>query len=193
MEASGDEKVVSSLGRAGEAYNPCRRVPRKAFSCTHLQLKQPGNTNCHTTYQESFERYLPSPTPLANNQLFLPDITPKYTPLSSATQIPSVRFLDGGFQTSPPGNTLILKSWCFGKLQRLRTSHYTLGNIRANKSRSVKQHTLMEFLKHPESFVCHWTSVFLKHHWFPPQSHHFCSSLPPRKNSGLLFHLFNLY
>lgn len=118
---------------------------------------------------------------------------PEIYPIVFSHSNTQCEILDGGFQTSPPGKTLILKSWRFGKLQRLRTSHYTLGNIRANESRSVKQHTLMEFLKHPESFVCHWTSFFLKHHWFPPQSHHFCSSLPPRKNSGLLFHLFNLY
>lgn len=141
METLGDKKVVSSLGWAGEAYNPSHSVARKAFSCTHSQIRWPGNTNCHTTSQEIFERYLSSPTGFANSQLFFPDTTPKYTPLASATH--SVRFWMGDSKPPPPSNTPILKSCHFGKLRRPRASHCTRGNLRAKKSRLVKRHTLI--------------------------------------------------
>lgn len=152
---SGDEKVVSLLGWAGEAYSPSCWMPREAFSCTHVQLKWPRNTNSHMKYQELFECYLLSPTGFTNSQPCFPSVIPKYAPLSSATQIPNVRFWMRVSQPPPQGNTLSLKPCHFGKLQSLRVSQCTLGHIRTKESRSVKQHTLTQFLKHPESFVCH--------------------------------------
>lgn len=64
--------------------------------------------------------------------------------------------LDGGFQTSPTGHTLLLK-FCrfFTVIERLRASHHILGKIK--ESKSLKQHCLISFRKHPEYFIRHWT------------------------------------
>lgn len=168
METLGDEKVVSSLSWTGGAYKPCRRVPRKAFSCTHLQFRWPElQTQTATRYtRNSLNVICP-----ANRIRKQPTISPQHHPKIYPHCLQQLKYpmwdFGWGIPNLPLGNTLILKSCCFGKLQKLSTSHYTLGNIRAKEFRLVKQHTLIQFLKHPESFICHWTSFFLKHQWFP--------------------------
>lgn len=197
METLGDKKVVSSLGWAGEAYNPSHSAPRKAFSCTHSQIKWPGNTKCHTTFQEIFEHYLSSPPGFANSQLFFPDTTPKYTPLASATQIHNVRFWMGDSKPPPHPkqypHSQILPFWQIMESQSLTLHSWQLKSKKIQVSKTayfdIVFKTFKTFFHMPLNKFLPETSLVstIKHPFF------LGCSLPPRKKIGLLLHLFNFY
>lgn len=81
---------------------PFCRGPRKAF-CTHCSSDGSeltlwtGNTKTATGHMRNPFNLLSSSTRLYTVQPFLPGVTPKYTPLSSATQISIVRHWMGDY------------------------------------------------------------------------------------------------
>lgn len=82
------------------------------------------------------------------------------------------------FLVTPPlftlGMTFYGMEYAFDKLWSLRSFTLQPWQHKGKRTRSVKQRSSTLFLKHPASFICHWTSFFTKHHCFLPQTSHFC-------------------